>query len=104
MRPDAGPTTSTWAFLWTHAPAVNPQEVTLRADRPRAERDAAFWTTPRGLAAIGLIAVVTYYLLMEHRAHLFDALPALVILACLVLHLFMHRSHDRDGPEQRNGR
>jgi hypothetical protein len=42
------------------------------------------WTL--GAAALG-------YLIVEHRPHLFGWLPYLIILACPLMHLFMHRGH-----------
>jgi hypothetical protein len=42
------------------------------------------WTL--GAAALG-------YLIIEHRPHLFGWLPYLIILACPLMHLFMHRGH-----------
>ncbi len=39
------------------------------------------------------LLVMSFYLLTEHRAHLFGALPYLLLLACLFIHLFMHRGH-----------
>jgi hypothetical protein len=44
-----------------------------------------------GLIAFGVIAL--YFLLSEHRAHFFGALPFVLLLACPLLHLFMHRGH-----------
>lgn len=41
----------------------------------------------------GAIAIIAYYLLTEHRAHVFQFLPYLIILACPLMHLFMHRGH-----------
>lgn len=54
------------------------------------------WQTPRvaaRLALAGFLGVVGFYLWTEHRAHLFGALPYLLLLACPVMHLFMHRCH-----------
>lgn len=53
----------------------------------------AFWSSPKGVAALVMIAAVTYFLLMEHREHLFQALPYLIFLMCPLMHLFMHRGH-----------
>lgn len=39
----------------------------------------AFW----GFAAVG-----AYYLITEHRAHLIDYLPYVLLLACPLMHLF----------------
>jgi hypothetical protein len=46
------------------------------------------WTL--GAAALG-------YLIVEHRPHLFGWLPYLIILACPLMHLFMHRGHHQGG-------
>ena len=43
-----------------------------------SEPRGSFWTTPNGLAAIVLIGIAGYYLLAEHQAHVFAALPWLV--------------------------
>ncbi|APR67168.1 hypothetical protein CN03_09615 [Thalassolituus oleivorans] len=42
---------------------------------------------------MGLIASVTYFLLMEHRQHLFLYLPFIIILLCPLMHIFMHGGH-----------
>lgn len=52
-----------------------------------------FWFSVRGVAALALLAGVTYFLLMEHREHFFLGLPYLVFLACPLLHYLMHRNH-----------
>jgi hypothetical protein len=45
-----------------------------------------------------LIAIIGFFLVTEHQAHLFGILPWLFLLACPVIHLFMHRGHHhRDG-------
>jgi len=62
-----------------------------------ASERQSFWLTPKGLAALGLIGAVTYFLLMEHRQHLFAALPFLIILACPLMHIFMHGNHGGHG-------
>lgn len=38
-------------------------------------------------------AIAAFYLLSEHRAHLFGVLPYLLLLACPLMHMFMHRGH-----------
>ncbi len=43
-------------------------------------------------------AIALFYLLAEHRAHFLGALPYLLLLACPVMHMFMHHgSHHRHG-------
>jgi hypothetical protein len=41
----------------------------------------------------GAIAIMAFYLLSEHTAHVLGALPCLFILACPLMHFFMHGSH-----------
>jgi hypothetical protein len=42
---------------------------------------------------VGFLAIASFFLLTEHRAHFFGALPWLLLLACPFLHLFMHGRH-----------
>lgn len=53
-----------------------------------------FWTSKGGFAFIVFAAVAAFYLLAEHRLHVFGALPFLLLLACPLMHVFMHRGHD----------
>ena len=59
-------------------------------DRPRA---LSFWRSKAGVVAAGFLLVGLFFLLSEHRAHLFGVLPFLLILACPLMHLVMHRGH-----------
>ena len=51
--------------------------------------------TPRGYNWIFLVflAIAAFFLFEEHRAHLLGALPFLLLLACPLMHLFMHGGH-----------
>ena len=52
-------------------------------------------------AALGFIAIAGALLLFEHRAHAFGALPWLFLLACPLLHFFMH-GHGSHGDAKDN--
>lgn len=52
-----------------------------------------FWRTPSGWAAIGLVTAASYFLLIEHGAHIFPYLPYLILLLCPFMHFFMHKNH-----------
>lgn len=53
----------------------------------------SFWLRPNGLAALGLIGAASYFLLIEHRQHLFQWLPFLIFALCPLMHIFMHGGH-----------
>lgn len=53
-----------------------------------------WWRTKVGVAVIGFCLVAAFYVLREHYAHAFGALPYLLLLACPLMHLFMHHGHD----------
>ena len=50
-----------------------------------------------GLALLGFLAIAAFFLFTEHRAHFFGFLPYLLLLACPLLHLFMHGKHGGHG-------
>lgn len=54
-----------------------------------------FWRSrySAGLLVIGGVAM--FFLLTQHRAHFLGALPYLLLLACPLMHLFMHHGHDK---------
>lgn len=56
-------------------------------------KKTSFWLTSKGLASMGLIGAVTYFLLMEHQQHVWQYLPFLIFLACPLMHMFMHGGH-----------
>ena len=62
-----------------------------------SNQKTSFWISPKGFAAMGLIASVTYFLLMEHRQHFFQYLPFLILLLCPLMHFFMHGDHGHGG-------
>ena len=52
-----------------------------------------FWGSRYSVGLIVFGAVSAYFLLTEHRAHFFGALPFLLLLACPLMHFFMHGGH-----------
>ena len=49
------------------------------------------------IVLIAFLAIAGFYLLAEHRAHTFAILPFLLLPACLLMHVFMHRGHGGHG-------
>ena len=60
---------------------------------------------PRGFNWISIVflVVAAFFLLSEHLAHLMGALPFLLLLACLLMHLFMHHGHGAHGGHGERG-
>ncbi|HEY5648951.1 MAG TPA: DUF2933 domain-containing protein [Nitrospiria bacterium] len=71
-------------------------------DQHGPERNSWF-RRPANLALCGFLLIAGFFLLSEHRAHFFGILPWLLLLACPVLHLFMHRGHKRGEHRHREG-
>ena len=46
-----------------------------------------------GLVMLGFLAIGGALLFTEHRAHVLGALPYLLLLACPLMHFFMHGGH-----------
>ena len=46
-----------------------------------------------GLALLVFGAIAAFFLIIEHQAHLWGWLPYLLLLACPLMHLFMHGGH-----------
>lgn len=49
---------------------------------------------------IGFFAIAAFYLISEHRAHALGALPFVLLLACPLMHIFMHRGHGDESQRQ----
>jgi Flp pilus assembly protein TadB len=49
------------------------------------------------LALYFAYAAAAIFVIVWHWRHLLDALPFLVVLACPLMHLFMHHGHDHHG-------
>lgn len=45
------------------------------------------------VVTIGFALVIGYFLWTEHRAHVIQFLPFLLLAACPLMHLFMHHGH-----------
>ena len=64
------------------------------SDHPHPSRPEHPWyRTPFGLVLCGFLLFAAFFLLTEHTAHALGVLPYLLLLACPVMHLFMHHGH-----------
>lgn len=71
---------------------MEPNEHSLHKDDNSGRR-----FTTANIVLFVLLAIAAFYLIAEHRAHLLGWLPWLLILACPLLHVFMHRGHGGHG-------
>jgi hypothetical protein len=58
---------------------------------PRHRSPAPFWRSRYGIGLLVFGAIAAYFLLTEHLAHEVGALPLLILLACPLMHVFMHQ-------------
>ena len=52
-----------------------------------------WWRTRGGVAAIGFVLVIAFFVLREHYEHALGMLPYLLLLACPLMHLLMPHGH-----------
>lgn len=72
---------------------------------PRRERNGAPFRAK--WVVVAFAAIAAYFLITEHGAHLSGYLyylPFLLVLACPLLHMFMHGGHGRDGSDTKDGK
>ena len=62
-----------------------------------------FWVSRYAIGLLVLGAIAAFFLLSEHRAHFFGVLPYLLLMACPLMHVFMHHGHGahRHGPGEK---
>jgi hypothetical protein len=53
----------------------------------------SFWSSRYAIGLLVIGGVAAYFLLTEHLAHVVGALPLLLLLACPLMHVFMHGGH-----------
>ncbi len=51
---------------------------------------------PFWLGVVLFVAIATFFLWEEHKAHILGAVIWLPLLACPLIHFFMHRGHGGD--------
>ena len=68
----------------------------MKPEQQKTEQKTWF-RSRSGLVLIVFLGIIGFFLFTEHRAHLFGALPYLLLLACPLLHLFMHGGHGGQG-------
>jgi hypothetical protein len=59
-----------------------------------------FWKSPLGWACLALVAVAAAFAAAGHAAYVLSVLAWLAILACPLMHIFLHRHHRRHGHDR----
>jgi hypothetical protein len=75
-------------------------------DHSRSENEteqSGFLTSRAGLVFIGFALIAGALLFTEHRAHVLGLLIWLPLLACPLMHLFMHHGHGGHGGHGQQG-
>jgi hypothetical protein len=65
-----------------------------------------FFASRANIVLIGFLVLGGFYLIAEHRAHLWLVLPWLpwlLLLACPLMHIFMHGGHGGHGENDNTG-
>ncbi|MBI2317361.1 MAG: DUF2933 domain-containing protein [Betaproteobacteria bacterium] len=57
------------------------------------EREKPFLRSRAGIGLLVFGGVAAFFFIVEHRAHALGALPFLLLLACPLMHVFMHGRH-----------
>ena len=60
-------------------------------------RSKSLFTSRAGVTLTGFLIIAGFFLVTEHTAHVFGSLPFLLLLACPLLHLFLHGGHGAHG-------
>ena len=56
-----------------------------------------WFSSGRAIAVLVILAVIGILLFNGHQSHLLRILPYLLLLACPLMHFFMHRGHGKHG-------
>ena len=62
----------------------------------------SFWRSRYAIGLVVLGAIAAYFLLTEHLAHVVGALPLLILLACPLMHVFMHHGNGNHQHHQQD--
>ena len=73
-------------------------------EKHSAEAQGSFWTSRAFLVCAAFLIIALILLWTEHLAHALGYLPFLLILACPLMHMFMHGGHGAHGGHGRQSR
>lgn len=65
--------------------------------RDTAPSQGSFWSSRAFFFCLAFLAIALFLLVSEHRAHVLGTWPFLLLLACPLMHIFMHGGHGGHG-------
>lgn len=65
----------------------------MHHEHAKNDAPSRFWGSRYSVGLLVFGAAAAYFLLTEHLAHTLGALPYLILLACPLMHVFMHGGH-----------
>ncbi len=65
----------------------------MNHQREGHETPRSFWSSRYAIGLLVIGGIAAYFLLTEHLAHVVGALPFMLLLACPLMHVFMHGGH-----------
>ncbi len=77
--------------------ASNVKECSMSNDNEERQVSRGRWVF------YGFLTVAGFFLFTEHRAHVLGVFPFLLLLACPLMHLFMHHGRGGHGQHMHNG-
>ena len=73
----------------------------MKHDHSQHENGSApaesFWASRAFRVFLGFAAIAVILLWEEHRAHILGVIPYLFLIACPLMHIFMHGGHGHGG-------
>jgi len=69
-----------------------------------ADIKSRLWQNRAAIAAAVFVVAAGYLLWSEHRPHVLGILPYLLLLACPLMHVFMHGGHGAHGQHHNSSR
>ena len=67
------------------------------------ENHESWWFSRTFFVTIGVLLILEFLIYTGHSAHLLGALPYLLLLACPLMHIFMHGGHHHGSGPNDNG-
>lgn len=62
-----------------------------------SSNSSSFWRSKTAIGVAVFLVIGAFLLTSEHRAHVLGFLPYLLLLACPLLHVFMHGGHGKNS-------